>query len=149
MTTREGAGRRQDVPALTGLRFLAAFSVLLAHGLSATVANNAPPQGAVYWLIQASGFGMTLFFVLSGFVIHYNYATLVTDGGLRGIAAFLWARFARLYPLFLLMMLVYVLVSQRHVAFWTGHPEQLNSILKALPYFLLSIQSWIYKVIDG
>ena len=44
---------------------------------------------------------MTLFFVLSGFVIHYNYAGLVTGGRLRGIGAFLWARFARLYPLFL------------------------------------------------
>jgi peptidoglycan/LPS O-acetylase OafA/YrhL len=149
MTATEDAPRRPDVPALTGLRFVAAFSVLLAHGLSATVANNEPPRGAVLWLLEASGFGMTLFFVLSGFVIHYNYASLVTAGGLRGVVAFLWARFARLYPLFLLMMLVYVLVSQRHVAYWTGHPEQINSIFQALPYFLLSIQSWIYKVIDG
>jgi peptidoglycan/LPS O-acetylase OafA/YrhL len=149
MTTAQSAGRRPDVPALTGLRFLAAFSVLLAHGLAATAANNTLPQGVVYWLMQASGFGMTLFFVLSGFVIHYNYARLVTDGGVRGIAAFLWARFARLYPLFLLMMLVYVLVSQRHVAYWTGHPEKIDAIFQALPYFLLSIQSWIYKLIDG
>ena len=149
MTTAPSAGRRPDVPALTGLRFVAAFSVLLAHGLAATVANDEPPQGAVLWLMQLSGFGMTLFFVLSGFVIHYNYAGLVTDGRLRGIAAFLWARFARLYPLFLLMMLVYVLVSQRHVAYWTGHPEKINAIFQALPYFLLSIQSWIYKLIDG
>ena len=149
MTTAETAGRRPDVPALTGLRFLAAFSVLLAHGLSATLTNNEPPKGAVLWLMQASGFGMTLFFVLSGFVIHYNYAGLVTGGRLRGIAAFLWARFARLYPLFLLMMLVYVLVSQRHVAYWTGRPEDINAIFQALPYFLLSIQSWIYKLIGG
>jgi peptidoglycan/LPS O-acetylase OafA/YrhL len=149
MTTAESVGRRPDVPALTGLRFLAAFSVLLAHGLSATVADNAAPQGAVYWLMQSSGLGMTLFFVLSGFVIHYNYSGLVTDGRWRGMAAFFWARFARLYPLFLLMMLVYVLVSQRHVAYWTGRPEQINAIFQALPYFLLSIQSWIYKLIDG
>jgi peptidoglycan/LPS O-acetylase OafA/YrhL len=149
MTTAQSAGRRPDVPALTGLRFLAAFSVLLAHGLAATVANNEPPQGAVLWLMQFSGFGMTLFFVLSGFVIHYNYSGLVTGGRLRGIAAFFWARFARLYPLFLLMMLVYVLVSQRQVAYWSGRPEELNAIFQALPYFLLSIQSWIYKLIDG
>jgi peptidoglycan/LPS O-acetylase OafA/YrhL len=145
----DGMARRENVPALTGLRFLAAFSVLLAHALSVTLADQEQPRGAVLWLMTGSGFGMTLFFVLSGFVIHYNYASLVTDGRLRGIATFLWARFARLYPLFLLMMLVYVLVSQRHVAYWTGHPEQINSIFQALPYFLLSIQSWIYKVIDG
>lgn len=87
-TTAEGAPRRQDVPALTGLRFLAAFVVLLAHAALATFASDRPPEGAVMWLSRASGFGMTLFFVLSGFVIHYNYATLVTAGGLRGIAAF-------------------------------------------------------------
>ena len=149
MATNDGAGRRQDVPALTGLRFLAAFSVLLAHGLAATVANNQPPHGVTFWLMTASGFGMTLFFVLSGFVIHYNYASLVTDGGFRGIVAFFWARFARLYPLFLLMLLIYVLVSQYHVAYWTGHPEKIGSIFQALPYFLLSIQSWIYKLIGG
>jgi peptidoglycan/LPS O-acetylase OafA/YrhL len=149
MTAAESAGRRPDVLALTGLRFLAAFFVLLAHGLSATLTNNEPPKGAVLWLMQASGFGMTLFFVLSGFVIHYNYARLVTDGRWRGIAAFIWARFARLYPLLLLMMLVYVLVSQRHVAYWTGRPEEINAIFQALPYFLLSIQSWIYKLIGG
>jgi peptidoglycan/LPS O-acetylase OafA/YrhL len=148
-TIDDSAPRRHEVPALTGLRFLAAFSVLLAHSLSATFGNGKSPQGVVMWLMTASGFGMTLFFVLSGFVIHYNYATLVTASGLRGIGAFLWARFARLYPLFLLMMLVYVLVSQRHVAFWTGHPEKFDAIIEALPYFLLSVQSWLYKVIDG
>src|SRR6202023_744323 len=85
----------------------------------------------------------------SGLVIHYSSSGWVTDGRWRGIAAFFWARFARLYPLFLLMMLVYVLVSQRHVAYCTGHPEKIDAIFQSLPYFLLSIQSWIYKVIDG
>src|SRR4029077_15148301 len=115
MTTAQSAGRRPDVPAMTGLRFLAPFSVLLAPGLAATLANNQPPQGLVLWLMQSSGFGMTPFFVLSGFVIHYNYAALVTEAGLRGIASFLRSRFAGLYPLFLLMMVVYVLASRRQV----------------------------------
>jgi peptidoglycan/LPS O-acetylase OafA/YrhL len=133
-----------DIPALTGLRFVAAFSVMFAHGVSTLLADHETPLGAVYWLKQASGFGMTLFFVLSGFVIHYNYATLVTSGGFNGIAAYLWARFARLYPLFLLMLLVNVLVSSRHFDLWQGHPERLVSTLQALPYFLLSVHSWVY-----
>ena len=107
------------------------------------------PGSTVYWLSQASGFGMTLFFVLSGFVIHYNYAALVTGSRFRGVAAYLWARFARLYPLLLLMMVVYVLVSPRHFDFWMGHPRRFYDSLQALPYFLLSIQSWVYKVVDG
>jgi peptidoglycan/LPS O-acetylase OafA/YrhL len=138
-----------DIPALTGLRFYAAFFVLIAHGCAAVLADHETPYGAIYWVRQASGFGMTLFFVLSGFVIHYNYANLVTGAGVKGIGSYLWARFARLYPLFMLMMLIYVLVSSRHIDYWSGHPERLNSTFRALPYFTFSVQSWFYVVIDG
>src|ERR1700691_3379120 len=75
---------RPDIPALTGLRFYAAFFVLIAHGCAALLADHEMPYGAIYWIRQASGFGMTLFFVLSGFVIHYNYANLVTDAAVKG-----------------------------------------------------------------
>src|SRR5262249_10668338 len=138
-----------EVPTLTGLRFVAAFSVLIGHGFSWILHNHETPGGAIYWISQISGFGMTLFFVLSGFVIHYNYGSLVATRRLRGVGAFLWARFARLYPLFLLMMVVYVALSSRMLELLAGHPERFGSILKALPYFMLSIHSWIYTVIDG
>ena len=138
-----------DVPGLTGLRFLAAFSVLIAHAFAVLAQGHDASGGVVYWVTQASGFGMTLFFVLSGFVIHYNYATLVTAGRLPGVAAYLWARFARLYPLFLLTLLGYVLISRKHYEFWTGHPAEFESVLRALPYFLFSVQSWVYVPIDG
>jgi peptidoglycan/LPS O-acetylase OafA/YrhL len=161
MTTSEPAGGqevaprdlsrppRQDVPALTGLRFVAAFSVLLGHGFAWMLQSHETPGGLIYWVSEASGFGMTLFFVLSGFVIHYNYAALVTQRRLRGVVTYLWARFARLYPLFLLMMLVYVLVGSRTLDLLTGHPERFVSTVQALPYFLLSIHSWVYRIIDG
>jgi peptidoglycan/LPS O-acetylase OafA/YrhL len=138
---------RQDLPALTGLRFVAAFSVLIGHGFAWILADHETPGGIVFWVSQISGFGMTLFFVLSGFVIHYNYGKLVTTKRLRGVAAFLWARFARLYPLFLLMMLVYVALSSRTLALLSGNPERFGSILQALPYFLLSIHTWLYTLI--
>ena len=140
---------RPDIPALTGLRFYAAFFVLIAHGCAALLAIHETPDGTVYWIRQASGFGMTLFFVLSGFVVHYNYADLVTGAGVKGIGSYLWARFARLYPLFLLMMVIYFLVSSRHIDYWTGNLERLSSTFRALPYFLFSVQSWFYVVIDG
>ena len=132
------------VPGLTGLRFLAAFSVLFAHAVAVLLQGHDYPGSVAYWCTQASGFGMTLFFVLSGFVIHYNYAGLVTGGRLRGIAAYLWARFARLYPLYLLTLLGYVLVSRRHFDFWFGDPAPFRDVLHALPYFLFSLQSWFY-----
>jgi peptidoglycan/LPS O-acetylase OafA/YrhL len=143
-----GMPPRGEVPGLTGLRFVAAFSVLLAHGLAVLMKDHEVPGGAVQWLKQASGFGMTLFFVLSGFVIHYNYATLVTAGRLRGISKFLWARFARLYPLFLLVLLVSVAFNIRPFHIWAGELLQsFHDTLRALPYFLLLVQSWFYVLI--
>jgi peptidoglycan/LPS O-acetylase OafA/YrhL len=140
---------RGEVPGLTGLRFVAAFCVLLAHGMAVVMKDHQVPGGTVSWLMQASGFGMTLFFVLSGFVIHYNYATLVTAGRLRGISTFLWARFARLYPLFLLLLLVSVLLSIRPRHMWWGEFDAFHDTMRAFPYFLLSVQSWFYVLIDG
>lgn len=138
-----------EVPGLTGLRFFAAFSVVIAHGTAVLMHGHERPGSVVYWCTQASGFGMTLFFVLSGFVIHYNYASMVTERRLRGIATYLWARFARLYPLFLLSLLGYVLVSRKHFEFWSGHPDEFRDILQALPYFIFSVQSWFYVPIGN
>jgi hypothetical protein len=71
-----------EIPGLTGLRFLAAFSVLIAHGAAVLMHGHERLGSVPYWVTQVSGFGMTLFFVLSGFVIHYNYAGPVTAGSL-------------------------------------------------------------------
>ncbi|SFE02828.1 Peptidoglycan/LPS O-acetylase OafA/YrhL, contains acyltransferase and SGNH-hydrolase domains [Chitinophaga sp. CF118] len=48
-----------------------------------------------------------LFFLLSGFVIHYNYS--VKKGFDR--ADFLWKRFVRIYPIFILVMLLSVVLN--------------------------------------
>ena len=42
---------------------------------------------------------MFLFFVLSGFVIHYSYASQVKERRFRGISFYLWVRFAWLWQL--------------------------------------------------
>src|SRR5215203_4219419 len=53
-------------------------------------------------------FGMSLFFVLSGFVIHYNYGMFRTDGLVAGGKKFFIARFARLYPLYFVVLILSV-----------------------------------------
>jgi peptidoglycan/LPS O-acetylase OafA/YrhL len=53
-------------------------------------------------VIAALGKGylaVDLFFVLSGFVIWYNYAVRIRSGGWGEARAFLWRRFARVWPL--------------------------------------------------
>ena len=57
------------------------------------------------WRVCAN-LGMTTFFVLSGFVIHYNYGANIAAKGAPAIRSFLIARFARLYPLYLLVLLI-------------------------------------------
>jgi hypothetical protein len=47
------------------------------------------------------------------------------------------------------MLALYVLVSNRHFEFWNGRPERFFDVLRALPYFLLSIQSWLYFPVDN
>lgn len=93
---------------LTGLRGVAAYSVMIAHAVDMSTAY-APPLLAVAHvaMAQLAYFGMSAFFVLSGFVIHYNYASLFTVSSYPdAIREFFVARFARLYPLYALAILL-------------------------------------------
>jgi len=92
---------------------------------------------------------MTLFFVLSGFVIHYNYGQSIFGGRARNGVAYLWARFARLYPLYLLMLTIYVALSSRTIDLWRGDTARFSELFHALPYFLLSLQSWFYIPVNA
>ena len=88
----------RQLQCLTGLRGVAAYSVLMAHA-----AAYAYPGAPIipHYIHGLPYFGMSLFFVLSGFVIHYNYAGMFrTDGLAAGGKKFFIARFARLYPLY-------------------------------------------------
>ena len=100
--------RRAEIPALTGLRGIAALCIVLNHyaaNFAPFAWDTAPP-----WLMtvfSTSGFGMTLFFTLSGFVITYNYFDFPwADAPLRSLVRFGWLRFSRLYPLLFVFMLL-------------------------------------------
>lgn len=91
-------GPRSDIPSLTGLRGVAACSVLFAHATDTAFSYEPTlfPFAARFAYL-----GMSLFFVLSGFVIHYNYAGLFQAEPLKiAVRQFFVARFARLYPLY-------------------------------------------------
>jgi len=139
---------RKNITSLTGLRFLAALSVAVAHGAAVTLRLEGSPYMLKEWLESTAGFGMTLFFVLSGFVIHFNYRDLIVDRGFSGVAQFLWARFARLYPLFFLILMIDILLGSSLYSALAGNPADFAAVLRALPYFLLLVQSWVYSVIE-
>nr|WP_211194764.1 acyltransferase [Pyxidicoccus fallax] len=88
--------------ALTGLRFLAALHVVLFHFGKTLVASA--PEGVRNW-VGAGYSAVGVFFVLSGFVLAWNY--LDGDGRMEtGTRAFLAARVARVYPVYVLTFLL-------------------------------------------
>jgi peptidoglycan/LPS O-acetylase OafA/YrhL len=102
------------LPHLTGFRAIAAYLVLITHSIQAVFRVIAPRL----YTICFANLGMSLFFVLSGFVITYTYydrfsLTNATSEGTnyfshwwkttRNFAA---ARFARLYPLYIFCLII-------------------------------------------
>ena len=92
-----------QLPALTSLRFMAALAVVVLH-----YRDLLGPMPA--WLLQAvvgGQFGVTFFFVLSGFILTYRYrawfADEVTTAGYWRFQRF---RLARIYPVYVLGLLL-------------------------------------------
>jgi len=134
-----------ELRALHGLRFLAAFCILFSHACS-WLANFKDTRTVFDYGEFFTVYGMPLFFVLSGFVIHYNYSRLFST--MRpgwAIFEFLGARFARIYPLFICFFLVGLAVDG--VLQWCDH-HKLNLLL-VMGHFLTLTQSWVYIVLYG
>lgn len=90
---------KQPIDPLTGLRFVAAFLIVLGH-------FGIPPSPQFVVNVLTHGFvAVNLFFILSGFILTYSYAG--DDGGLNTSKRNFWAaRFARIYPAYLLGFLI-------------------------------------------
>ena len=88
-----------EIRALTTLRFFAALAIVFSHVATVTGVPFAWMSGVV--LSQ----GVSFFFVLSGFILSLTYdkADLVRRRG-----SFYWARFARVYPLYVTSLLLAV-----------------------------------------
>ncbi|MGL4178493.1 MAG: acyltransferase family protein [Dermatophilaceae bacterium] len=120
---------RPELKALTGLRAVAALAVVLSHtGLPQSMPEFA--HKIVGW-----GFvGVPLFFMLSGFVLAYNYPDLRPGRGRgRGILKFYVARVARVMPLYWVM--IAFCVADYYVAGRDQYPS-------ALWQNVLAVQAW-------
>jgi len=95
--------RRPSLPALTGLRAVAAGWVVLFHyrdDLLALVPGMAPLDT----FMRAGYLGVDLFFPLSGFVLAYTYADRLSTFSWRGTGDFVRNRFARVWPVHVLAL---------------------------------------------
>ena len=107
--------RKPQLPALTGVRTLLAVNIMLFH-------FTPPHMQLLYPLINNSFVFVGFFILLSGFVLAYNYADRP-----RLVKRDFWlARFARLYPIYLLSLVLFfnMLTIEYHARpagqFWAG-----------------------------
>ena len=129
--------RRPLLPAVTSLRFLAAFHVALFHMNEMRVLTG--PR----WLKTFAGIGyvgVSFFFVLSGFILVYTYA------GRNIVTREFWqTRFARIYPAYafsLLLTLPFFYFGAHHLRVpFFYFAEKHFTVAALLVVFLL--QAWV------
>jgi len=123
-----------DIPALTGVRCIAAGMVLFLH-LDQQFGHQIGK-----WLapVDQGYLGVDIFFILSGFIISHVYGHTEAVSTIRGYCRYMWFRFARIYPVHILTVLALItMVSVRGLLdtnYW--HTD-------ALPYQLLMLHVWI------
>ncbi|MBM3674526.1 MAG: acyltransferase [Actinobacteria bacterium] len=93
-------------PCFDGLRALAAFAVLTTHLAYAGGANSENLFGP-FWARMDGG--VTVFFVLSGFLIYRPFARArILGRPVPAAAPYFWRRFLRIYPAYWLVLAVVV-----------------------------------------
>ncbi len=111
--------RRPQIKALTTIRIVAAMHVVLHHCAAAlwlrtttawaaqTATSPAPIRaavaiigGGILNILDSGRWSVSLFFILSGFILTYNYLDGISRPG--AMRRFWVARFARIYPVYLI-----------------------------------------------
>jgi len=153
-------GSSVDIPkparlnALTGLRCFAAVNIVLFHF------SNPQWFGWLAPVVDAGYVSVSYFILLSGFVLGYNYNARARAGELDKVR-FWKARFTRIYPIYLLSLLLSwgtlgkEYGSHTHGMFWTGMvltPLLLQGWIPAIATFLntpawtMSAESFYYVI---
>jgi peptidoglycan/LPS O-acetylase OafA/YrhL len=139
-----GAGQASPpiVHGLTGLRFLAALVVFVSH-----FPELVPISGLRTGFVEQGAAGVTIFFVLSGFVLTYNYFDVFRSTA-RGTASFMRARLARIAPTNTVALLVVtpivlvVATSPPSFGSWVVNLLMLQSLLPVKAMNLWNIPAW-------
>lgn len=123
--------------ALTGLRFFAAVHVVFFHYADAYM------HGIPAWLrtlAHTGNVGVGLFFILSGFILAYRY--LGPDARALDRRAFWAARVARIYPVFLLSLIVATVSFYDWKFAGAGAFERRRLLTQVVPAVLTLTHAW-------
>lgn len=129
-----GVVRAPQLKALTSIRFFAALHVALYH-----LVRPFTLWGVFEPVMRAGYVGVSFFFVLSGFILTYSHAQEYESG--KGQPTSFWmARFARIYPVYLLSMLFAGYVRR----------SQFKQHVHILAYIadLFMVQSWSVRLVN-
>ena len=97
--------RTGEIRALTGLRIVAALWVVLFHYRPLIWEASPRLKDDLAPLFDAGAQGVDLFFILSGFVLTWNYLDRMGPSfSARATAHFLWLRLSRVWPIYLVTM---------------------------------------------
>jgi peptidoglycan/LPS O-acetylase OafA/YrhL len=108
--------RKPTLPALTGIRTLLAFNIVLFH-------FTPPHLGPLRPFVENGFVFVNVFFLISGYILTYNYSD---RGASLDKREFWLARFSRLYPVYLLVLIISMKMVQLEwqarppAQFWTG-----------------------------
>ena len=135
--------RRAEIRQLTGVRFLAAIWVVLYH-FQFMIFGLVPELRPAGFLFDAGYLAVDLFFVLSGYIIAYQYLAAFPGG--RGTPGqyrrFLIKRLARIYPLQLVTLLIAIAVILTGVLLGVAIPYPENFTVWGAIQDLLLIRGW-------
>jgi peptidoglycan/LPS O-acetylase OafA/YrhL len=115
--------RKPALPAITGLRTLLAITIILFHFTPNGLTWARHPSLTLYPLINIGFVFVSFFFLISGFILAYNYADRPEP---MNAVDFWVARFSRLYPVYALTMAISIPMLMHEWAvrsqtdFWMG-----------------------------
>src|SRR2546426_6703276 len=142
--------RKGELSSLTGIRFYAALLVYVYHVVLTIPGVNALSGSSLF--SNAADVGVSFFFVLSGFILTYNYADVFRDGVSAGnYKRFVWDRLTKIYPVHVLTLLIVLpiaIFSPQLPLDWRAMPFHLTLLQCFLPSWQpafcnhLNIPSW-------
>jgi exopolysaccharide production protein ExoZ len=117
MTSAMAAGQaKEHLGRVQALRFFAAFAVLFAHAQHEVAERLLPGARFATFTLIDGGFGVDIFFLISGFIIYHISRDEFARP--RAAGAFLTRRFLRVAPLYYvatLLLLLTIAVARNHV----------------------------------
>lgn len=117
---------KKQLYGITIFRFVAAFYVFIFH---MNIRENISSTPFINAFISNGAIGMSIFFILSGFILTYNYSSGTPDNYIR-------KRIARIYPAYMFMGLLCL-----PFLFY----EKPLTALGSIAIFVVPIQAWFYQ----